>query len=127
MLCNMHKTNTSAGGPYCFRFQPSLEAGWSLDREKYAALRKRTGPARARFVADCYAEYKRRHPDAPTGSVDVDPAFWCDVALRTVAATVAAKDSTVFDFPNGCCTQGTKCYINLFYLVVVDAISGQSL
>lgn len=99
--------------PFCFevQFEPS-----TLDLEKYSLISKSKTELN-KFVDECMNEFNLTYPNVPVGSVHLSPYVWTKFALKTIALGYKSKSSTLI-FPNGCCSRGPACPINMYYLIV---------
>lgn len=118
LLYETHKSQTSISNPpfsYAVNFDST-----KFNKEKYILISKSTDEL-DKFVNDCFIEFTTKHPNIPNGSVHINPKTWTKFALKTIA--LGYKNTlTVLVFPNGCCSQGSQCPINIFYQIVLDNI-----
>ena len=78
------------------------------------------------FVDLYFDEFKQKYPNQPIGSVHVNQMVWTFFALKVIAQGYKNEEENKIIFPNGCCSQGSKCPINMFYLIVLKNILIQS-
>jgi hypothetical protein len=118
ILCQTHIQQTNLEIPpfsFTVDFNPDL-----LDKEKYQSVSKNPEELK-KFVKECMDMFLEKNPGIPKGSVHLRPDVWVKFALKTIAIGYKNKQTKI-TFPNGCCSLGIECPINMFYCVVLEKI-----
>lgn len=103
--------------PFCLEteFDPN-----KLNTAKYSLISKSNDELN-KFVNECMSEFNSTYPNIPYGSVHLNPHVWTKFALKTIVTGYKSKQHMI-KFPNGCCSQGLKCPINMYYMIVLKNI-----
>ena len=118
LLLQVHIKQTNLSNPPFF-FECEFDYN-KLDKEKYIQITK--SKELDYFVDLCFNEFKQTYPNLPIGSVHINPMIWTKFALKVIVQGYKNKEKNKIIFPNGCCSQGFKCPINIFYLIVLKNI-----
>lgn len=119
VLLQVHIKQTKYGiSP--FPFETSLDID-KFNKEKYIQISK-SNEEFNKFVKVCFDDFVSTNPNILRGSVHLNPHIWTKFALKTIGLGYKNKESKIM-FPNGCCSKGINCPINLFYFIVLKNIS----
>lgn len=102
--------------PYEVEFNPE-----TLNKDKYKLI-SGSNEELEKFVSECFEEFLNSNPDIRFGSVHTNPKIWAKFALKSIALAYKNAQNNIV-FPNGCCSQGGMCPINVFYKVVLKNIT----
>lgn len=123
LLLQVHIQQTNLPNPP-FSFECEFDYN-KFDKEKYTLITK-SNEELDNFVDLCFNEFNQTYPNLPIGSVHINPITWIKFALKVIALGYKNKETNKILFPNGCCSQGPKCPINMFYLIVLKNIMIQN-
>ncbi len=118
ILCQAHIEQTNLPSPpfsYRVEFNPE-----TLNKDKYKLI-SGSNEELEKFVSECFKEFLNSNPNIRFGSVHTNPKIWTKFALKTIAIAYKNSQNNVV-FPNGCCSKGVECPINVFYGVVLKNI-----